>query len=348
MALIATPHHVSSHGPASLAARLASGDARAVVTFAGQGVDVLDELAALVAQRPELAAGVALGTSVLSRVAASDLARSSGAYRHGFDVGAWVMDPDGAPEPAYLRGAAVSYPLRLLAQALLWRSLWADALSDAVAAGSIVALAGHSQGLLAAQLVAEDPSSARRRAGAPFGARGRAGPAHVRRRDRPLADGGDRGRHARAPGAAAGRGQRRELAARAHVALVNTPTRLVVAGAPAALDALHARLAEVADREAAERRAGQRGGAPLGFTWSPLGVDVPFHSPALAAPLERFTAWLGSEPSTVVGAAARRRRRSGPLAVRRAGALGRGRRLDHASSTPTGCSISARARRSRG
>ena len=89
-----------------MAGRLASGDTRAVVTFAGQGVDVLDELAALVAQRPELARGVALGTSVLSRVAASDLARSCGAYRHGFDVGAWVMDPDGAPEAAYLRGAA--------------------------------------------------------------------------------------------------------------------------------------------------------------------------------------------------------------------------------------------------
>ena len=71
---------------------------------------MLDELAALVAQRPELASGVALGTEVLTRVAASELALSSGAYRHGADVGAWVMDPDGAPPAAYLRGAAVVVP----------------------------------------------------------------------------------------------------------------------------------------------------------------------------------------------------------------------------------------------
>ena len=115
MALIATPHAVS----ASLAGRLGAGACRAVVSFAGQGADVLDELAALVAQRPELAGGVALGTEVLTRVAASEAALSAGAYRHGIDVGAWVMDPDGAPPAEYLRGAAVSYPLALLAQALL-------------------------------------------------------------------------------------------------------------------------------------------------------------------------------------------------------------------------------------
>ena len=212
------------------------------------------------------------------------------------------MDPDGAPEAAYLRGAAVSYPLCLLAQALLWRSLWADALSDAVA-GRLDrrprrALAGPAGGAAGGR----GPVGPGRGAGAAPGARGDPGPAHVRRGDRPLADGGDRGRHARAPRAAARRGQRR-LATRGcvaaapagrasppgvTVALVNTPTRLVVAGPPAALDRLHARLSEVAAREEAERRDGRRGGAPLRFTWSPLGVDVPFHSPALAEPLERF------------------------------------------------------------
>src|ERR1700754_290111 len=118
MALTASP---LTH-PASLAGRLAAGETRAVVTFAGQGVDVLDELATLIAQRPELRSGVELGASVLASVAASDLALGLGAYRHGVDVAAWVMDPDGAPEPAYLRGAAVAYPLSLLAQALLWRA----------------------------------------------------------------------------------------------------------------------------------------------------------------------------------------------------------------------------------
>ena len=81
-----------------------------------------------------------------------------------------------------------------------------------------------------------------------------------------------------------------------------------------------------ARREAAERRDGRRGGAPLRFEWSPLGVDVPFHSPALAAPLARFEAWAGRRGRCRPG---RRCSASsvdaGAVAVRRAGALGRGR-----------------------
>ena len=160
MALTATQHVSSAlHGaaPASLAGRLAAGETSAVVAFAGQGVDVLDELAALLAQRPELRTGVSLGTEVLTAVARSGPALARGAYRHGVDVAAWVLDPDGAPPVEYLRGAAAAYPLSLLAQALLWRALYADALGDAVRAGSIRALAGHSQGLLAAALVGEAP-----------------------------------------------------------------------------------------------------------------------------------------------------------------------------------------------
>src|SRR5690349_610426 len=155
MTLIASPYPSSASpaaGAASLAARLTAGELRAVVTFAGQGVDVLDELATLVAQRPDLLAAVELATDVLGAVAASDLGLASGAYRHGTDLAAWVMDPDGAPPSSYLRGAAVGYPLSLLAQAMLWRVV---ALEGAI--GSVVGVAGHSQGLLAAALVAEAP-----------------------------------------------------------------------------------------------------------------------------------------------------------------------------------------------
>jgi len=158
MALITSPYTSPARNgttPASLAGRLAAGETKAVVTFAGQGVDVLDELAALVAQRPELRAGTELASDVLAEVAASELGLASGAYRHGTDIGAWAMDPDGAPPLAYLRGAAVAYPLSLLAQALLWRSVWSESLGGA--ADSMLAFAGHSQGLLAAQLVAESP-----------------------------------------------------------------------------------------------------------------------------------------------------------------------------------------------
>ena len=64
-------------------------------------------------------------------------------------------DPDAAPAAAYLRSASVSYPLILVTQALLWQALWEEGLAAAVGGGAIVAAAGHSQGLLAALLVAE-------------------------------------------------------------------------------------------------------------------------------------------------------------------------------------------------
>ena len=257
------------------------------MTFAGQGVDVLDELATLVAQRPELLTGAELASDVLGEVAASDLGLASGAYRHGTDVAAWVMDPDGAPPLAYLRGAAIAYPLSLLAQALLWRAVFADALGPGI--GSVVGFAGHSQGLLAAALVAEAPG-------------GVIDDALLARHLRSAAVQG-----LQMASAAVGRSpmaavegitlERLEpfLTAAVSVALVNTRTRIVLAGPPADLDAVRARLTTQAEAEAAARRAGQRGGAPLRFEWTPLPVDVPFHSPALAEALARFEAPAAGE-----------------------------------------------------
>lgn len=285
MSLIASPYTspaANGASVASLAARLAAGEIRAVVTFAGQGVDVLDELAALVAQRPELLAGAQMASDVLAEVAGSERGLLSGAYRHGTDVAAWVLDPDGAPPPAYLRGAAIAYPLSLLAQALLWRAVFADALGPAV--GSVVGFAGHSQGLLAAALVAEAPG-------------GVIDDALLARHLRRAAVQGlemSSAATGRSPMAAVEGVTLERLEAflddDVTVALVNTRTRIVLAGPPAALDRVRARLSACAAEEAEARRAGQRGGAPLRFEWTALPVDVPFHSPALAAALDRFEA----------------------------------------------------------
>ncbi|MDA0136568.1 DUF1729 domain-containing protein [Solirubrobacter sp. CPCC 204708] len=265
------------------------------MTFAGQGVDVLDELSTLVAQRPELLSGVELASDVLAEVARSDLGLASGAYRHGTDVAAWVMDPDGAPPLSYLRGAAVAYPLSLVAQALLWRAVFADALEPAV--GSVLGFAGHSQGLLAAALVAEAPGG--------------------------VIDDALLARHLRSAAvqglamsaAAVGRSpmaavdgvtlERLEplLTGEVSVALVNTRTRIVLAGPPTDLEAVRARLAACAADEAAARREGQLGGAPLRFEWTPLAVDVPFHSPALDDALAGFEPLgVGERWAPVLGA----------------------------------------------
>ena len=182
----------------SLLDLLRSGSRRAAVTFAGQGADALTELSTLVAQRPDLRAGLAVAAGVLTEAAASPAGQAGGRFRHGFDLVAWTEDPDGAPPADYLRSAAVSYPLNLTTQALLWRAVWEDGLRDAMAAGAIVAAAGHSQGLLAALLVAEAGAGGRRRRAA--GALRAAGVDGRRAR---LA------RRARRPRAAAGRDLRR-------------------------------------------------------------------------------------------------------------------------------------------
>ena len=68
------------------------------------------------------------------------------------------------------------------------------------------------------------------------------------------------------------------------IALTNTPTRHVLAGDPAVLDMVRDHLTTVAEREAGDRRRGRHGGATLSFVWNDLPVEVPFHTPALAAP----------------------------------------------------------------
>ena len=294
----------ASRAPASapsLLSQLQTGGRRAAVTFAGQGGAPLAELATLVAQRPELRAGLTVAADVLAEAAASPAGQAGGRFRHGVDLVAWAEDPAAAPPAAYLRSASVSYPLILVTQALLWRAVWEDGLREAMRDGAIVAAAGHSQGLLAALLVAEagaggidDALLARYvrlawTVGTHAALAARSGP------EPPLV-------------AISGlRLARLEPVLRSvnaevgdadaiSVALVNTARRIVVGGPPPTLALLRARLAEQARSEQAERRSGRRGGAPLRFGWTPLDVDVAFHTPALREPCALLRAQLAAEP----------------------------------------------------
>ena len=66
----------------------------------------------------------------------------------------------------------------------------------------------------------------------------------------------------------------------------------MLAGDPAVLDMVRDHLTTVAEREAGNRRRGRHGGATLSFVWNDLPVEVPFHTPALAAPASEFASWL--------------------------------------------------------
>ena len=293
----------------SLITELQTGGRRAAVTFAGQGGAALSELSTLVAQRPELRDGLALAAAVLADAAASPAGQASGRFRHGVELVAWADDPAAAPADAYLRSSAISYPLILTTQALLWRAVWQDGLADALRAGAIVAVAGHSMGLLSALLVAE--------AGA-----GEIDDALLARYVRLAwtvgthaalaAHGGDEPPLATISGVRLARltplldavNAQVGPAASASIALVNAPRRIVVGGPPQTLAMLRARLAEQARLEASERQRGQRGGAPLRFGWSALDVDVAFHTPALREPCALLRAQLAAEPGLLPDPAA--------------------------------------------
>lgn len=276
----------------SLIARLAAGAVRAVVSCAGQGSDPLGELTALVAQRPELTDAVAMATDAVGDGVHGPEGIASGQFRHGFSPERWIADPDSAPPADYLRSPGVSYPMTLLAQALLWRALWADGLGEAWDGGAVVACTGHSQGILTALMLSESPG-------------GEVDDDTLARYLRAAWSMGVA--LATAPGAGAGappmralHGPRAEHVERivaevaaelappdqVSVALVNTPTRVVVAGTPAGLDAVEERVLRLAALAPGE----DPDHAIPAARWTPLAVAAPFHSPLQADAWERFRA----------------------------------------------------------
>jgi fatty acid synthase subunit beta len=276
--------------------RLTAGAGRAAITFAGQGAEVLGGLVALVDRRPELHDRLVGAAGVLGRLAASPAGLASGRFRYGIDLEEWVIDPEGAPPAAYLRSAAVSYPLVPLAQVLAWDEL----LAEGFPAERIVAVAGHSQGLLAALAVAEAPLGAvfddhlaryleiAFRLGLDVAGQTWSVPS--------LPDGS--GPMAAVSGVRLGRlaevvdEVNAVVSSPVAVGLVNAPDRMVVSGPPDSLDVLRSRLSDLEAADARARAEGRPSTDPIRHRWESLPIDVPFHWPGLASAFERHRDWL--------------------------------------------------------
>ena len=282
---------------------------------------MLDELAALVAQRPELRAGGRAGDRGAGRGRGVRTPRwRAGAYRHGVDVAAWVLDPDGAPPvdvPARRGGRVPAHPARAgaaVAGAVRGRSARCRAAGRSRAGRALAGAAARRcwsprrrAGVIDDALLAAAPASARRSQGLRMSDGGRAGARRWRRSTASRAGSG----WSRCSASVDGRA--RQHARRA----------VVVAGPPAALDALHARLAAQAQREAAERRDGRarRRAAALRLDAAAGRRAVPLAGAGRAAGRASEASAgprgpTGRRCSGEDGGAARR-------AVRRAGALGR-------------------------
>ena len=271
----------------SLAHALSTGTTTAALTFAGQGWRWWDDLEALLARRPWLRDRARRWADRIADLAAAPTLADRAALRHGFDPLRWIDDARTRPDDGELSALAVSLPGVLLAQLLAYREAWEDGLSRAVEAGSLVAVTGHSGGVIAAAAVSARPDGLDDDdavdaflelsvlLGHLAGTCEHAVPSTV-------LTAAMRGElDARSPMVAVAGVRLDRLAevlaedmsdGAARIALRHGASRAVIAGTPAGLDVARAAL------DAAVR---SDPGA-VSFVWEPLAVSVPCHHPVLA------------------------------------------------------------------
>lgn len=286
----------TSTTPQGLIAELREGGRRALISFAGQGVDFMSELRELHAAGGVADQLIQRAAARTKAVAQGDAFVTSGLHAHGYDLALWLREPERAPVEAYLQSTAASLPLILTAQLARYAQAWEHGLGEVFARGGVASLTGHSQGLVAALLVAQSedgrvdhdkfeelievmlweglhmaqsyhealrelPADAAK--GAPMVAVG--GPT-LDDLSRAVAQ------------------VNRALDESHHlvISLHNNRTRHVISGPPGALTQLERALTARAEREQAQRKAGRFGGKPLTFTWEPLAVGGAYHGPMMA------------------------------------------------------------------
>lgn len=289
------------HRAPSLVDRLAAGETRAAIAFGGQGAPCLDELAAMERESPAVRGWVDAASDALIDLVARRELRWSGLYDHGLDLARWVRSEKSRPDAAYLASSTISQPLILLTQLARYRALYDEGLAAAIQAGSIPVLSGHSQGMMAALLVAESPLGAVRTERLVEFVRYFAWQGLHMMQSFGQATSGDATPMAAVAGPTEGEltetltaVNRRHPGDELVIALYNTRTRHVVSGPVGALQALRAALTERAEREARLRREGRHGGRPLTFTWEFLAVGAAFHSPRMADGLRAMREAVGA------------------------------------------------------
>ena len=274
--------------PPALASLLYDGEARLVLSFAGQAQRWWDGLEALYQ-------GDSAARSVIEHCAAGmldELGRGLdllGLHPEGLDLLRWLQDPSSRPSEQALVGSPISQPAIFVTQAARLASLRSVGLPPEDIARWAVAVTGHSQGIMAAALAAEGLGPAGFRLRAATMAR------YMAWQGVRMQVAWGRQRNGRAPMIAL-RGLEADQVERAvseepgvAMALVNAPRRQVISGEPDAL----ARVVRRLERELAQQQAAFEAGdapPPPSFAQEGLPVGAPFHSPAMTPALEALRA----------------------------------------------------------
>ena len=283
--------------PDSLADALGRGEATAVLSFAGQGAPCLNELVALQEADVGVRDLIAAASERLRGIVEAPTLAWSGHYRHGLDPERWITAPETRPPAEYLTSSPISQPLVLLNQIARYEAVCAEGLAPALAAGSVCALTGHSQGLVAAVLVAASPDGRIDRdhlldaltymAWQGFWMQEAARCTGTAGEATPMA--AVSGLSAESLGEILEAWSADQSTGRSvRVVVNNSRTRHVLSGPAEAVEAFRQHL--LARREEASERGGRARGqrAIPSFTWEYLAVSAPFHTPHMRPALQRM------------------------------------------------------------
>lgn len=275
----------------NLLQRLARGEGRAALTFAGQGLGVLDELAGLWRSHPNVRPILQAAELRFQRWMDERELRWSGAYTRGVPLCRWLTDEASRPDAAYTQSTALSNPLIFLAQMCRYLALYEEGLGQLFEARALTGVTGHSQGIMPALLVAESPGGKVKTdrllqyldymiwQGLTMTLSYRGTPRDGANTCMAAVSGPDR---ADLQVALDRLNAALPEAERLYLTLENTRTRNVVSGAPASLGRLKAALEARVGADAAARKEGRLGGRPFTFSWEALDVGGPFHSAYMA------------------------------------------------------------------
>ena len=129
-----------------------------VLSFSGQGGDYLEELASLYQESPLAKDLIEAAASTIHQTLSSKEMVWSGFYTQGSDLLSWITDKASQPDTLYLSSSMISQALIFLTQVSRFVVSWERGLNELFVRQKIVASIGHSQGIMAALLVAEDAS----------------------------------------------------------------------------------------------------------------------------------------------------------------------------------------------
>ncbi len=263
------------------------------LSFAGQGMTWLDDLATLDREVAQVNVWVDAADAVLCELAQSREFSWSGHLPSGFSLKHWLRDPTARPLASVLSSSVISQPGIFITQIARFAWLRQNGFDVVAQVGS-----GHSQGVMPVLLISLSPNGqiqteklcefvrimawqglCMARSAGELGQRlGEASPMAA-------ISGPDTARLAQL---LAGIVPSLPEAERPVIALFNTRTRHVLSGAPRGLIALEAALKVRVQKEVQLRKEGKLGGKPLNFTWEWLDVAAPFHGPNMAPGLTQM------------------------------------------------------------